>query len=148
MKRLKTAAKWAAFLAFLALAAWFWMQMPVRITDASGEDVEYIEIFNGNNGERAVIEDPETIAVIMEDLRDVKVQRKRISSGYKGYSLRITIHYKNFTLFPWKEFIVNTSTVLRNDPFFYEVVQGDIDYYHLVSFVCEPEEDPSAQPES
>ncbi len=144
---MKRVIKWAAAAVIVAAALIFWYQLPVKITDANGSDVKSIEIFNGQNGESAVIEDPETIALIMDDLRDVKVQRVRISAGRKGYSLRITIHYKGLTLFPWKEFIVNTSTALRNDPFFYEVVQGDINYEFLHSFVYEPEEDPSAQPE-
>ncbi len=144
---MKRVIKWSAAAVLIIAVICFWYQLPVRITDAEGADVKSIEIFNGGNGEHAVIEDPETIALIMDDLRDVKLERGRISAGRKGYSLRITIHYQGFTLFPWKEFIVNTSTVLRNDPFFYEVVQGDINYEFLHSFVYEQEEDPSAQPE-
>ncbi len=135
MKHWKRFAKTALVLVVLVLAGWCWYRMPVRITDRYGEDVRYIELFDGSTGEHAVISDPETLAVIMDDLRDVRVQRSGISAGYMGYSLRITIHYEHFSLFPWTEFILNTDTAVRKDPFFYEVVQGDVDDTFLRSLV-------------
>lgn len=35
----------------------------------------------------------------------------------------------------WNNFIINSSNSLRKDPFFYTVVDGDIDYNYIDSIV-------------
>ena len=49
-----------------------------------------------------------------------------------GYSLRMSIYLKDGTKANgWHEFIINTSDYVRKDPFFYKVIEGEIDEAYI-----------------
>lgn len=136
---------YAIYLAASVLFA-VWFNSPVRISRSEPDEIESIEIFNGNTGESAEITDDEEISRIIDNLNSVKVKREKITFAM-GYSLRITINYKR-GFHVWDEFIVNTQSYIRKGVFAYEVSEGQIDYEYLYSFVHTPEPDPVVQPEA
>ena len=126
--------------AVLALGV-IWYRIPVRmLATVDAEDVGRITIFNGTNGEEAEITDREEIEHIVNNLKTVTMKRRKISVGYSGYHLRVTV-YDNAgkKVHGWSSFIVNAAQHVRKDPFFYEVVDGVIDFEYLES-VMTPQE--------
>lgn len=124
-----------AILLLLLTLGVVWYHVPARIAYAEAEDVASIKLFSGTTGNSVVIEDQETIAAIMEDFRSVRLQRGDISAGRMGYSLQVTIQYQGMEFLSWESFIVNSSEVVRKDPFFYDIPEGQIDFEYLCSLV-------------
>ena len=50
--------------------------------------------------------------------------------GYMGYRFRVTIDTKNSRQIT---FIVNSANDVRKDPFFYSIVEGEIDFEFIES---------------
>ena len=71
-------------------------------------------------------------SLITENLNSLKLKRRKISSGYKGYSFRTTIYLDNGEEADgWNNFIINSSDTVRKDPFFFDVIGGSIDYDYI-----------------
>lgn len=53
-----------------------------------------------------------------------------------GYSLKITIYMSDGNEADgWNNYIINSSNTIRKDPFFYNVVEGNIDYDYIKNIV-------------
>ena len=122
----------AAIVCVLVLGIVVWYKTPVGFVNLNPDNVKEIVIFNGNNGQTLHIQDEEDIRYIIENLNSVKLKRREISSGYKGYSFRTTIYLDNGEeAGGWNNFIINSSDTVRKDPFFFDVIGGSIDYDYI-----------------
>lgn len=122
----------AAIVCVLVLGIVVWYKTPVGFVNLNPDNVKEIVIFNGNNGQTLHIQDEEDIRYIIENLNSVKLKRRKISSGYKGYSFHTTIYLQNGEeSHDWNNFIINSSDTVRKDPFFFDVIGGSIDYDYI-----------------
>jgi opacity protein-like surface antigen len=91
-------------------------------------NVSSIAVFDGNTGNGFVIEDEAEIQYIVENIQSFAMTREKVSVGYDGYSFRM-----NFYDNSGKEidnFIINSTTTIRDDPFFYRC-NGDLCFDYL-----------------
>lgn len=102
-----------------------WYFTPVKLLKVNAEDIEKITVFDGGRGTQTEFTEREDIEYLAENLSSVTMKRDGISVGYKGYSFRTTVYLKNGSE---KSFIINGEYSVRDDPFFYEVTEGRIDY--------------------
>ncbi len=108
------------------------------LTSVSPGDVGMITVFDGHTGRQISITDKEDTEHIINDFNNTKMRRSGFSLGYMGYSLRVTIYGKDMK--KYKEFILNSPTQIRDDPFFYTAPYA-VDYYYIKNlFEPAPEE--------
>ena len=114
--------KWSAVgctILVIVLVAVFWLASPrVFLKGIDPLDVAEIQIFDGNTGESFSITDAESIIHIVETVQCVKMKRTGLSIGRMGYRFRLAFLDKNGKRL--SRFILNSATVIRQDPFFYE----------------------------
>ena len=123
-----------AVLAVLAAGVLLWYNMPIKLMDLKPEKVMEITVFNGNTGNVTHITDKEEIENMINDLNDVKLKRDKLSTGYTGFSFKITIYLTDGNEADgWNNFIINSEDTIRKDPFFYRVTEGNIDYEYIES---------------
>lgn len=123
-----------AVLAVLAAGVLLWYNMPINLMDLEPEKVMEITVFNGNTGNVTHITDKEEIENMINDLNDVKLRRDKLSTGYTGFSFKITIYLTDGNEADgWNNFIINSEDTIRKDPFFYRVTEGNIDYEYIES---------------
>ena len=104
--------------------------------DLDPNEVMEIVVFNGNTGNTTHITDRSQIDHIIENLNNVEIKRWKLSVGYMGYSFRIKIYLSDgYVAGGWNNYIINSSDLIRKDPFFYNVVEGNIDYNYIDSIV-------------
>lgn len=113
--------------AVVIVGGFIWWKAPVHFLN--GEDVAYIEVFNGNNGNSFVIDGKEDITYIADNIADAKLKKTKISVGYKGYGFRLSFFKDNGKKV--EEFIINSEDVIRKDPFFYKCEIGELCYKYL-----------------
>lgn len=115
-----------------------WYHIPVRMLAAvDAEDIGGITIFNGTNGKEVEIIDRKEIEHIVNNLKAVTMKRGKISVGYLGYHLRITLYDNSGKrVHGWSSFIINADQHVRKDPFFYEVVDGAIEFEYFESLTA------------
>jgi len=119
-------------LGILALTGIIWYRTPVDFVRLSPENVLKIVLFDGNSGKGCHIQDPQDIQHIIENLNTIKLQRDKLSIGYVGYRFQTTIYLTNGEeANGWNHFILNSNDTVRKDPFFYKVVEGEIDIEYL-----------------
>ena len=92
-------------------------------TDASR--VDRIEVFSGNTGRSLEVTDKGEIRKIVDCVNALRLQRGKWSFGYMGYGYRVTIHERNGKKI---DFMVNSSDLLRKDPYFYHI-EGESELY-------------------
>lgn len=106
-----------------------WWFAPTRfLRGVAPQEVASIEIFNGNNGNKFEITNPEDITNILEHIQQPHFQKTQLSLFYVG-----TYYQMRFMGADGKEidsFIVNSYRLIRKDPFFYECDEsmGVIEY--------------------
>ncbi|GAB6085077.1 hypothetical protein [Alkaliphilus crotonatoxidans] len=106
-----------------------WWSIPRPITNIKPSKVSKIEIFDGNTGKSITITNTNDIEHIINNLNSVTLKLEKISFGYMGFSLKTTIYRDDGNVY--KKFIINSSNVIRKDPFFYRDSSGSIDYEYL-----------------
>ena len=94
-----------------------------------GNEIASISVFNGSTGRRMTLEDTEDIAIIVDNIQSMRLKRGKISSNYDGYAFSLTFRDKEGNIID--SFIVNSKTVIRDDPFFYECENGDLCFTFL-----------------
>lgn len=115
----------------LTAAAILWYNLPVDFVRLSPDEVSEIYVFNGMNGQDVHITDRENIEYIISNFGTVKLRRDGISMFRMGYRVKMTIYLADGQEAKgWNNFIINGSKV-RKDPFFYEVVDGEIDAEYI-----------------
>ena len=123
-----------ALLLMIGIAVWY--NAPIDLMDLDANEVMEIVVFNGNNGNTTHITDKEQIRHIIDNLNDVEVKRSKPSTGYTGYSFKVTIYLSDGNeAGGWNNFIINAEDTIRKDPFFYSVTEGKIDYAYIKNIV-------------
>lgn len=118
----------------LLLGMIVWFNIPIDLMDLDYEEVIEIVVFNGNSGNTTHITDKEQIQHIIENMNTVEVKRSKLLLGYMGYSFKVTIYLSDGEAAGvWNDFIINSDSLLRKDPFFYSVISGNIDYNYIES---------------
>lgn len=110
--------KAAALLAAVIICGAVWYMSPVHLMRSiSAEDIGAVYVFDGSSGSDCTICDREQIEYIVNNLKGISFKRSGISLGKQGYRYRMT--FKNVQGKTIDELIINSSGVLRRDPFFY-----------------------------
>lgn len=107
-----------------------WYQTPVGVLNISANDVSKINIFDGSTGQAIDITEGKDREYFINDLNALQMKRRGLSLGYMGYRFRVTIDTKNGRQIT---FIVNSANDIRKDPFFYNIVEGEIDFEFIES---------------
>ncbi|MTI79532.1 MAG: hypothetical protein FH758_01420 [Firmicutes bacterium] len=118
---------------FIIIGSLIWWNVATSIIKIPPSEVSKIEIFDGNTGKEAIITDVTDIEHIIENLNAVSIKKEKISLGYMGYSFRTTIYKTDGTVY--KKFIINSSNIIRKDPFFYQVRSESIDYNYIQKLI-------------
>ena len=106
-----------------------WWNAPCSIINIKPKEVSKIEIFDGHTGKAYFISEANNIEHIIKNLNAVSLKKEKISLGYMGYSLRITIFKLNGN--DYKKFIIDSSVLIRKYPFFYRDSSESIDYSYI-----------------
>ena len=82
------------------------------------EDINYIYVFDGNNGKEFTINNRNDVEYIVNNIKNNKVKINSLSLGYMGYGFKIKyMDNNNKTLLL---LILNSKDTIRKDPFFYK----------------------------
>ena len=120
----------AAAILLAGIAVWY--RAPIDLMDLDPDEVTEITVFNGSTGNTTHIRDRAQIRHIIDQWNDVEVKRAKRSSGYSGYSFRVTFSLSDGRKAgDWNDFIINAEDTIVKDPFFYSVTKGDTDYRYL-----------------
>lgn len=120
----------AAAVLLAGIAVWY--RAPIDLMDLDPDEVTEITVFNGSTGNTTHIRDRAQIRHIIDQWNDVEVKRAKRSSGYSGYSFRVTLSLSDGRKAgDWNDFIINAEDTIVKDPFFYSVTKGDTDYRYL-----------------
>lgn len=120
----------------LAISAVVWYRMPIDLMQLQPDDVLEIVVFDGSTGKATHIQQQAQIETIINSLNEVKLQRSKPSVGYTGFRFKITIYLNDGKeAGDWNNFIINSSTTIRKDPFFYKVIEGDAAYDYIESII-------------
>jgi hypothetical protein len=114
--------------AAIAISAAWYFSPKTFLKGVEPSNVSSISVFDGNTGNGFVIEDESEIQYIVENIQSFAMTREKVSVGYSGYSFRM-----NFYDNSGKEidsFIINSTTTIRDDPFFYRC-DGDLCFDYL-----------------
>lgn len=117
---------------FLA-ASFFWWTAPRNCLSArQAEEISYIEIAYGTNGEMRKIDDKEQINLIVDALIETKIQKRKLSIGYAGTG--VCLVFFDTKQKEIERFFINSGTTLRKDPFFYRDTTGELEicYQYLM----------------
>lgn len=127
-----------SIISIVVISGVIWYISPLDLIQLNPEDVLEISIFDGNTGTSLHITKKEDITYIINNLNVVKLKRKKASTGYTGYSFKTTIYLNNGEEADgWNNFIINSKDTIRKDPFFYNVVEGSIDYQYIKTLIQE-----------
>lgn len=127
-----------SIISIVVISGVIWYISPLDLIQLNPEDVLEISIFDGNTGTSLHITKKEDITHIINNLNVVKLKRKKASTGYTGYSFKTTIYLNNGEEADgWNNFIINSKDTIRKDPFFYNVVEGSIDYQYIKTLIQE-----------
>lgn len=107
----------------VATCSWYFTPK-VFLKDVDVNEIASISVFNGSTGQQMTLEDTEEISTIVNNIQATKMKRGKISSTYKGYAFNLTFKDKNGNIID--SFIINSKTVIRDDPFFYENEKGEL----------------------
>ncbi len=118
------------------LAGVIWWSAPKRfLQNVKAENVACIKVFNGSNGEELLISNPEDIQSFLHAVSSVRMQKTKLSLGYFGYVFRISFEMKDTFRIAPRSFIINSDNTIRQDPFFWQNVEGGLPYEWLLSYV-------------
>lgn len=120
-------------LAALIILGMFWWSLPSHIINIAPSEVSKIEIFDGNTGKAITLTNAADIEHIIINLNAIAIKKDKVSLGYMGTSFRTTIYKAGGGVY--KKFIINSSTIIRKDPFFYRASSGNIDYDYIKGLI-------------
>ncbi len=109
-----------------------WYNSSVDMLNLDVEKVATIKIQNGNTGEMLEITNQEDISYLIEQWNNTELSCQKLSFGYVGYSLCITILDGNGNkLSGMNDFYINSDEVMRKDPFFYDLGSGNLNHNYI-----------------
>ena len=112
----------AIVIAIIAISAVLYFSPRAFLSGVDPSDVKSISVFDGNTGERFVIDDLAEIKYIVENIQGIEMERYKVSVGYSGFFFRMSFNGSN-----GKEidtFVINSAHTIRDDPFFYRCNGG------------------------
>ena len=115
-------------LSFVAAAIWYFSPK-VFLKGIDSSDIASIYVSNGSTGQHFAIESREDIDTIASNIQSLKMKRGKFSSNYDGFEFSLTFKDKNGNVI--ESFIINSKSEIRNDPFFYECLNGELCFAFL-----------------
>ena len=107
------------------IAVCSWRFAPVSfLKDVDSSEVASIDVFNGGTGRRMILEDPQEIDAIVKNVQSAKMRKGKRSSDYDGFAFSLRFQDKDGNEID--SFIINSNDQIRDDPFFYECVSGEL----------------------
>ena len=105
-------------IALLVLGAAIWWFSPkIFLNNVNPGDIAGIQVFNGNDGNRFTISEPNDISFITDSIKAVSLKKDRISMGMgTTYNLKFLNAEGNEI----DKFIIMTSSTIRKGIVFYE----------------------------
>lgn len=116
-------------IAVIILGGLIWWNSPCSLADIEPSEVSKISVFDGNTGKSITVTDAAVIEYIISNLNSISFKKVKLSLGYMGYSFRTTVYKLNGDVF--REFIINSSSIVRKDPFFYLDRTESIDFEYI-----------------
>lgn len=117
-----------------------WFKSPVDIMNIDPNEVREISIFDRNTGNSLKTFDKEDITYIIENLNKIKLRREKLSLGDAEYSFKVTIYGNDGEeIDGWNNFIIVSKNRIQKGPFFYNVVEGSIDFQYISNLMAESE---------
>ena len=103
-------------LMIVGTAIW-WFSPKSFLANVEEEEIAYIEVFNGNDGNQFTISEPDDIFFLTDSIKSVSMKKDRISMGMgTTYNLRFLNAEGNEI----DKFIIMTSSTIRKGIVFYE----------------------------
>jgi len=99
------------------------------VINLNKNEISRIEIFDGETGREAIMDNDEDISYIIDNLNHIDFKRKKISLFYLGYRYRMTFYNKAGRKV--ESFVINSKSNLRKDPFFYDDPSSSIDIEYI-----------------
>lgn len=133
MKERKTICKFFIIVAMGVGVIFYWF-MPVQFMQAvNADNIAYLTIASGVNGEEHIIEDIDNIGFVIDNIKSKSMRRTKLSSTYIGVGVKISFWDKQGSVID--TFFINDSTTIRKDPFFYKVTSGTLCYDYLIGLI-------------
>lgn len=130
MKKPKIIALCIFLIAIIVSVVWY--KTPVCLTKLNAGDVCEIAIRHGGSGKELIITERDKIERIIGDFNSVRMKRNGTSSGYKGWCFLIKIYQADGKKVSGRnDFFINSGDVIKDDPFFYKVVEGNTDFEYI-----------------
>ena len=102
----------------LILCGIIWWLSPVSLMNSVfSEDVSRIEVFGGDTGDIFYIDDPNTIAEIIDNIKGLSLKKSKISLMYSGALFNLS--FLNADGVSIYTITINDQKTIRKDPFFY-----------------------------
>lgn len=102
----------------------WWNSSTVFLESVHPDSISAIQVRDGHTGNRFEIRDAADISYVVEELQGHTFHKSGISLFRMGTWLTLT--FTDEAGDTVQEFILNGSDVIRDDPFFYEPDQGDL----------------------
>ena len=133
MKERKTIGKFFIIVAMGVGVIFYWFT-PVQFMQAvNADNIAYLTIASGVNGEEHIIEDIDNIGFVIDNIKSKSMRRTKLSSTYIGVGVKISFWDKQGSVID--TFFINDSTTIRKDPFFYKVTSGTLCYDYLIGLI-------------
>ncbi len=112
-----------AILSLLVLAAVCYSMPKTFGKTIDPSEVDHINVFDGNTGVAFLIEDPQDIQYIVENVQSHPMKRAGLSWGKMGYGFRLSyVDGRGQAILP--DFLLNSEDAIRKDPFLYRCDGG------------------------
>ena len=133
MKERKTICKFFIIVAMGVGVIFYWFT-PVQFMQAvNADNIAYLTIASGVNGEEHIIEDIDNIGFVIDNIKSKSMRRTKLSSTYIGVGVKISFWDKQGSVID--TFFINDRTTIRKDPFFYKVTSGTLCYDYLIGLI-------------
>ena len=95
----------------------WWFSPKSFLANVEAEEIAYIEVFNGNDGNQFTISEPDDISIITDSIKSVSMKKDRISMGMGTTYNLIFLNAEGNEI---DKFIIMTSSTIRKGIVFYE----------------------------
>lgn len=109
----------------IVFAVIWWNSPSSFLKSVNADDVAVIYVRDGQTGSRFAVENREDILYIVENIQKNSFRKKGVSLFKMGTWFTLSFCDENGKTI--SEFIVNSDSVIRKDPFFYNAGTGNMD---------------------
>lgn len=125
-KRLKLA---GIILVILVIGSLIWWFVPAHLCSIDAQQVEKIQIFDGNRGVKFEISDSGDIDYLINSWDQVSMKKEKIIlAGMGGFKFNVTVCFKSGKT---EQFTINTEDVVKKEILVYRRVKGDVCYEYI-----------------